>query len=219
MSLARQGFGAASSNVPPPTFPPIGSLASFTRAQKQPQPHPATTAAVATATTTTATTTTTTTTATTAATATSTAAPVALPSTDTIKGATAISGDPPICVTKEFLARYFHMPISQAAKELGVCTTMLKKMCRKSGVARWPFRKIHSLDRMIASLDRALKANPPDAVAVARELAALRVCPFFPPRPPHIFFGSPFFPPAHEALDGTHAVLSLPPHHYRRDEN
>lgn len=52
------------------------------------------------------------------------------------------SGGPPIFVTKEFLSRYYHMPIAAAAKELGVCTTMLKKMCRHSGVQRWPFRRV-----------------------------------------------------------------------------
>lgn len=31
----------------------------------------------------------------------------------------------------EELARYFHMPIAEAAKEIGVCATVLKKICRK----------------------------------------------------------------------------------------
>eukprot|EP00727_Mastigamoeba_balamuthi_P012547 m51a1_g7915 hypothetical protein (336) ;mRNA; r:208521-210261 len=76
-------------------------------------------------------------------------------------------------ITREFLARYFHMPISQAAKELGVCTTMLKKMCRKNGVPRWPFRKIHSLDRMISNMEQTLRSSQDDP-AVVRELSILR---------------------------------------------
>jgi len=31
----------------------------------------------------------------------------------------------------ETLSAFFHLPISEAAKEIGVCTTVLKKICRK----------------------------------------------------------------------------------------
>ncbi|XP_073116423.1 uncharacterized protein [Elaeis guineensis] len=39
------------------------------------------------------------------------------------------------------LIDYFHLPIADAAKELGICTTALKKICRKHGMPRWPHRK------------------------------------------------------------------------------
>lgn len=40
------------------------------------------------------------------------------------------------------LQQHFHLPISQVAKELGVCATVLKKLCRQHGIPRWPHRKV-----------------------------------------------------------------------------
>ena len=40
------------------------------------------------------------------------------------------------------LQQHFHLPISEVAKELGVCATVLKKLCRKHGIPRWPHRKV-----------------------------------------------------------------------------
>ena len=37
--------------------------------------------------------------------------------------------------------RYFHLPIEKAAEGLNVCPTVVKKICRKHGVERWPYRK------------------------------------------------------------------------------
>lgn len=42
----------------------------------------------------------------------------------------------------ETLSKYFHLPINDVAKELGVCATVLKKICRKNGIPRWPHRKV-----------------------------------------------------------------------------
>lgn len=41
------------------------------------------------------------------------------------------------------LQQHFHLPISQVAKELGVCATVLKKLCRQHGIPRWPHRKVN----------------------------------------------------------------------------
>jgi hypothetical protein len=40
------------------------------------------------------------------------------------------------------LAQYFHYPINEAAKLLDICPTVLKKICRKHGLRRWPHRKV-----------------------------------------------------------------------------
>ena len=42
------------------------------------------------------------------------------------------------------LAQHFHLPINAAAKELGICPTVLKKICRRNGMRRWPHRKVGS---------------------------------------------------------------------------
>ena len=49
------------------------------------------------------------------------------------------------------------------AAALGVCTTVLKKVCRRHGIRRWPQRKLQSLNKLINNLhamqnnDRALR--------------------------------------------------------------
>ena len=45
-------------------------------------------------------------------------------------------------LTFDVLRQYFHLPISAVGKELGVCATMLKKICRKNGIPRWPYRQV-----------------------------------------------------------------------------
>jgi len=55
-------------------------------------------------------------------------------------------------ITKEVLAANFNLPLNEVAKKLGVCATALKKLCRKYGIARWPHRKLRSIDRKLAAL-------------------------------------------------------------------
>jgi len=57
------------------------------------------------------------------------------------------------------ISQYFHLPISQAAKELKVCETLLKKICRVNSIKRWPHRKIRSIDTMINLLEFRLQSE------------------------------------------------------------
>eukprot|EP00292_Cryptomonas_paramecium_P023276 CAMPEP_0113688702 /NCGR_PEP_ID=MMETSP0038_2-20120614/16690_1 /TAXON_ID=2898 /ORGANISM="Cryptomonas paramecium" /LENGTH=198 /DNA_ID=CAMNT_0000609561 /DNA_START=230 /DNA_END=823 /DNA_ORIENTATION=+ /assembly_acc=CAM_ASM_000170 len=57
----------------------------------------------------------------------------------------------PILSEKE-LRDHFNMPLNEVAKKFGMCTTALKKLCRKYGVMQWPHRKLRSLEKKIASL-------------------------------------------------------------------
>ncbi|KAM3319785.1 protein RKD4 [Capsicum chacoense] len=50
------------------------------------------------------------------------------------------------------IQRYFHLPITEAAKKLRVGLTVLKKRCRELNVMRWPHRKIKSLQTLIHSV-------------------------------------------------------------------
>eukprot|EP01105_Mastigella_eilhardi_P021069 TRINITY_DN506_c1_g1_i2.p1 TRINITY_DN506_c1_g1~~TRINITY_DN506_c1_g1_i2.p1 ORF type:complete len:440 (-),score=101.03 TRINITY_DN506_c1_g1_i2:237-1556(-) len=59
-------------------------------------------------------------------------------------------------ITREELRKYFHLPIQVVAGELGVCTTMLKQLCRKHGIQRWPHRKIQSLNNAIMQIESSL---------------------------------------------------------------
>ncbi|XP_051196697.1 uncharacterized protein [Lolium perenne] len=51
--------------------------------------------------------------------------------------------------TFEVVAQYFCMPVKQAAEELNVGLTHLKKRCREVGIPRWPHRKVKSLETLI----------------------------------------------------------------------
>ena len=63
-------------------------------------------------------------------------------------------------ITKSTLSNYFHLPINEASKQLGVCVTMLKKTCRKYGISRWPYRRIKCIDKKISVL-RTYLTEPP----------------------------------------------------------
>lgn len=52
-------------------------------------------------------------------------------------------------LSRETISQYFYMPITQAAKELNVGLTLLKKRCRELGIQRWPHRKLMSLQTLI----------------------------------------------------------------------
>lgn len=58
-------------------------------------------------------------------------------------------------LTLEELRKYFHLPIVEVARQLGTCTTALKKICRKHKILKWPYRQIRSLTKSIQSLEMA----------------------------------------------------------------
>ncbi|KAJ1469831.1 RWP-RK domain-containing protein [Baffinella frigidus] len=55
-------------------------------------------------------------------------------------------------LSEQDLREHFNMPLNEVAKKFGMCTTALKKLCRKYGVMQWPHRKLRSLEKKIASL-------------------------------------------------------------------
>ncbi|XP_017219250.1 uncharacterized protein LOC108196464 [Daucus carota subsp. sativus] len=52
-------------------------------------------------------------------------------------------------LTREEISGYFYMPITQAAMEMNVGLTYLKRRCRDLGIRRWPHRKLMSLQSLI----------------------------------------------------------------------
>lgn len=57
-----------------------------------------------------------------------------------------------VAITEDAIKSVFHLPISQAATELGVGLTVLKKYCRIYEISRWPFRKLKSLDKLVSTV-------------------------------------------------------------------
>ena len=45
-------------------------------------------------------------------------------------------------ITIKDLAPHFELPLREAALAMGMCSTMLKKVCRNLGLGRWPYRQI-----------------------------------------------------------------------------
>jgi len=67
-------------------------------------------------------------------------------------------------VTREVLATCFHLPSEQACRQLGIGLTVLKRQCRRYGIARWPFRKMKSLDRLITNVQAGLQPSESEKV-------------------------------------------------------
>jgi len=72
------------------------------------------------------------------------------------------------------LSQYFHLPINQVSQELGICATVLKKICRKCGVPRWPHRKIKSIDRIVQVLESADPATVEEKDELEKEIIKLK---------------------------------------------
>lgn len=62
-------------------------------------------------------------------------------------------------LSREAISEYFYMPITQAAKQLNVGLTLLKKRCRELGIRRWPHRKLMSLQTLIKNVKACLFLN------------------------------------------------------------
>ncbi|XP_059639475.1 protein RKD1-like [Cornus florida] len=62
-------------------------------------------------------------------------------------------------LSRNTISQYFYMPITQAAKELNVGLTLLKKRCRELGIMRWPHRKLMSLQTLIKNVQELGKES------------------------------------------------------------
>lgn len=55
--------------------------------------------------------------------------------------------------TFDQLKEYFNVPLSEAAQNLGVSETCLKRISREHGVNRWPYRRLSSVLNQIETLE------------------------------------------------------------------
>ncbi|XVF52612.1 hypothetical protein PTKIN_Ptkin05aG0032100 [Pterospermum kingtungense] len=83
---------------------------------------------------------------------------------------------PPLAVQRERtrnltlkeIENYFHLPIQEAAKKMEFSATVVKKICRKYGLTRWPHRKIQSMEKKISNwASRLTSINDPEERARA----------------------------------------------------
>ena len=63
------------------------------------------------------------------------------------------------------------MPIEQAAKQLSVSATLLKKICRQNGIARWPYRKVSSHAMLLNLLVSDVSKRPTSAAVAQHDKA------------------------------------------------
>ena len=55
-------------------------------------------------------------------------------------------------LTFEDLRGHFGLGLKEAAANLGVCPTTLKRTCRRMGIAKWPRRHLQKLSRALGSI-------------------------------------------------------------------
>jgi hypothetical protein len=69
-------------------------------------------------------------------------------------------GQGPVGVSKHMtrakLEELFDLPMEAAANSLGVSTTIIKRLCRKHGVPKWPYRQLCSVDKDIEKTSRSI---------------------------------------------------------------
>ncbi|KAK4706287.1 hypothetical protein R3W88_034157 [Solanum pinnatisectum] len=74
---------------------------------------------------------------------------------------------------------YLHLSIQEAGIKLNVCPTVMKRVCRRDGLRRWPSRKINSIKRKILKRQESLssihagerKSAKADIAKLEKELA------------------------------------------------
>lgn len=54
-----------------------------------------------------------------------------------------------IIPTFDRIKQCFHMTMANASKELGICTSKIKKICRQNNLKRWPGRKIKKINNWL----------------------------------------------------------------------
>mmetsp|Transcript_62831 Transcript_62831/g.148835 ORF Transcript_62831/g.148835 Transcript_62831/m.148835 type:complete len:181 (-) Transcript_62831:98-640(-) len=117
-----------------------------------------------------------------------------------------------VCVYRDDLQQMFHLPLAEAACQIGLCETTFKKVCRRLGLEQWPFHK-GAKRRSENQGTQRVKAGfvaPVPSSEVAHNLAPPSWS-FLHPAPPFLSPSStfPHLPPPTYALPP--AFLHLPP--------
>jgi len=92
----------------------------------------------------------------------------------------------PVVVTYEILSQQFDVPLWKACRSLGICATAMKKVCRKLGVMKWPYKENHMPGKKCSSHKHV---SSPTA-SVASQDSATEDSPNSPVQTPPIPMGS-----------------------------
>ncbi|MCL7025248.1 hypothetical protein MKW94_002758 [Papaver nudicaule] len=76
-------------------------------------------------------------------------------------------------LTVRDLTKCFHLRVVDAAKQLKICSTVLKKKSRTFGIKRWPNRQIKSRTKRITRLENSLREGNGNGNAIS-QIEALR---------------------------------------------
>lgn len=87
---------------------------------------------------------------------------------------TVIRGNGGTRLSIETLSRYFHLPSDEACEKLGIGKTVLKRECRAHNIGRWPYRKIHSVSRLIEQIEADDASNNDKGEHIALALDELK---------------------------------------------
>jgi hypothetical protein len=74
---------------------------------------------------------------------------------------------------KQLITLYADLNMEDAARQLGIGVTALKKRCRQVGIHRWPHRQIKSLDNLIYELN-VLVSKSEDVECIQLAITQLR---------------------------------------------
>ena len=69
--------------------------------------------------------------------------------------------------------RFWQLPAKQAATQLGMCLTSLKKVCRTHGIMRWPHRRLKMIDRKISGLKSSMEGSAKQKTVIQQQLMQL----------------------------------------------
>ena len=72
---------------------------------------------------------------------------------------------------------FFHLPMNIATQKLQIGSTALKKICRRYGIMRWPYRRIKAIEKLIQQLEETgacLKTSEGEYHVLGAEGQAIR---------------------------------------------